>query len=245
MRGRESERVSRRLDLGHTLSANDPTWTGGTAYSRTAVATSEKDGYAAGRIDVLEHFGTHVDAPSHFAANGLTVDQLTPDQLIRPGVRIDVSAKVVGNEDYAVSVEDIAAFEAAHGRIPTQAMVLIATGWDSRWPDPVRYMNARNGVKHFPGLSLDAAKLLALDRMAAGIGIDTPSVDVGTSTLFEVHGLTMSKGLYHVENGARFTELPPRDFTVVVAPVKIAGGSGAPTRIFAWIPDAGPHERLP
>ena len=123
---------------------------------------------------------------------------------------------------------------------PTSAIangdiILIATGWDQRWPDPVRYRNEQNGVKHFPGLSVEAADYLARDRRVAAIGIDTPSIDYGPSADFAAHKTTMPLGVYHVENATGLTSLPPAGFTVVVAPIKIAGGSGGPTRVFALL----------
>ena len=45
----------------------------------------------------------------------------------------------------------------------------------------------------------------------------------------------MPLGVYHIENAAGLTALPPKDFTVVVAPIKIAGGSGGPARVFALL----------
>jgi kynurenine formamidase len=42
--------------------------------------------------------------------------------------------------------------------------------------------------------------------------------------------------VYHVENAANLTSLPPNGFTVTIAPIAIAGGSGGPTRIFARLP---------
>ncbi|HEX6945165.1 MAG TPA: cyclase family protein, partial [Casimicrobiaceae bacterium] len=83
--------VPRIIDLGHPLSASDPTWDGTPAFSREAVATFDKDGYAAGRITVEEHFGTHVDAPAHFSKSGWTLEQIPADRLLRPGVCIDVT----------------------------------------------------------------------------------------------------------------------------------------------------------
>ena len=80
------------------------------------------------------------------------------------------------------------------------------------------------------------ADFLARERKAAGIGIDTPSVDYGPSSTFETHRTTMPQNVFHIENAANLTTLPTRGFTVVVAPVKIAGGSGAPTRVFARLP---------
>ena len=134
-----------------------------------------------------------------------------------------------------MTVADLQAFEKASGRIPEGAVVFIATGWDRFWPDRARYMNEQNGVKHFPGLSPEATAFLARDRRVAGIGIDTPSIDYGPSEKFEAHHVSMPLNVYHIENAAHLTDLPPTGFRVVVAPIDIAGGSGGPTRVFALL----------
>ena len=41
--------------------------------------------------------------------------------------------------------------------------------------------------------------------------------------------------VYHIENATRPHGASGDRFTVVVAPVKIAGGSGAPARVFALL----------
>jgi kynurenine formamidase len=228
-----SERI---VDLGHALAATDPSWDGSAAFARRVVATLDKDGYTAGRIEVEEHFGTHFDAPAHFAAGGWTVDAIPIDRLLRPAVVIDVSAKAAQDADYRVTAADIHAFEAAHGTIPEGSLALIATGWDRRWPDRAKYMGEVDGIKHFPGLSVEAISLLAKDRRVAGIGIDTGSIDYGPSTAFEAHHVSMALNVYHIENAANLVGLPPSGFRVVVAPIKISGGSGGPTRVLALLP---------
>src|SRR5262249_47572490 len=190
----------RVLDLGHPIQATDPSWDGKPAYQRSVVASMEKDGYAAGKITIEEHFGTHLDAPAHFAPAGWTVDRIPAERLYRVGVRVDVSKAVSGNPDYRVTVADLEAFEKTSGRIPEGSVVFIATGWDRRWPDRARYMNEQNGVKHFPGLTADATAFLARDRRVAGIGIDTPSIDYGPSEKFEAHHVSMPLNVYHIEN---------------------------------------------
>ena len=225
------------VDLGHPLSATDPSWEGTPAFQRTPVATFEKDGYAAARITVDEHFGTHLDAPAHFAKGGWTVDQIPVDRFYRPGVCLDVSAQASSNADYRVTVDDIKRFEASEGAIPSGAVALIATGWDKFWNDRGRYMNERAGVKHFPGLSPEAVAYLAKDRHVVGIGIDTPSIDYGPSTAFEAHKVSMPLNVYHIENAARLTSLPRKGFTVIVAPIAIREGSGGPARLFAILPN--------
>jgi kynurenine formamidase len=226
---------SRLVDLGHPIQASDPSWDGTPGFQRTAVATMEKDGYAAGRVTVEEHFGTHLDAPMHFAPAGWAVDAIPADRLYRAGVCINVADKASRDADYQVTPADIQAFEAKSGKIATGSVVLIATGWDRFWPDRARYMNEKNGVKHFPGLSADAVRLLAADRQVAGIAIDTPSIDYGPSAAFEAHHVSMPLNVYHIENAARLTTLPASGFMVLVAPMNIAGGSGAPARLFALL----------
>jgi kynurenine formamidase len=233
---RQSAAEPRVVDLGHALADTDPTWTGEKVFSRTVVATFAKDGYAAGSISTEEHFGTHVDAPAHFAADGLTVDRLPADKLVRPAVCLHIEPKVAADEDYRLTTADIQAFEREHGAIPAQSIVLVATGWDRRWPDQAKYMNVRAGVKHFPGLSVEATQLLARDRHVAAIGIDTGSIDYGPSEQFEAHKTSMPLGVYHIENAANLGDLPATGFTVVVAPIKIKDGSGGPTRVFALLP---------
>jgi kynurenine formamidase len=224
------------IDLGHPLSDADPTWTGEKTFSRTVTETIAKDGYTAGRITTDEHFGTHFDAPAHFGGEW-TVDKVPLDWLVwRPGVCLNVVQQVRANEDYRVTLADVQTFERNHGPIPTGAVVFVATGWDRFWTNPARYRNERDGVKHFPGSSVEAATFLAKERKIAGIGIDTLSVDYGPSERFEVHRITMPLNIYHVENAAHLTDLPPRGFTVTVAPIDIAGGSGGPTRVFARLP---------
>jgi kynurenine formamidase len=223
----------RVLDLGHPLSEGDPSWSGEKVFSRSGTSG---DGFAMGRFSSDEHFGTHLDAPAHTGGTW-TTDQIPVDRLVRPGVCVNIAVEAAKDEDYRLTAQDVLSFEARSGRIPEGAVVLVATGWDRRWPDAARYMNGRGGVKHFPGLSVEAAALLARERKVAGIGIDTPSVDYGPSARFEVHHTTMPENVYHVENAANLTGLPPAGFTVVVAPINLAGGSGGPTRLFALLPD--------
>jgi kynurenine formamidase len=212
------------IDLGHPLRMTDPSWDGRAGFKRQGTSQN-------GRFESEEHFGTHLDAPAHFGG-AWTVDQIPPDRLVRPGVCINVTGKA---EDYQVSPDDVRAWESRNGPIPEGAFVFFATGWDARWPNRKAYMNERGAVKHFPGISAATARLL-VERRVAGIGIDTGSVDYGRSEKYETHNITNPANIYHVENARGLTSLPPTGFTVIVAPINIAGGSGGPTRVFALLP---------
>src|SRR4051812_8960913 len=145
------------VDLGHPLSDTDPTWSGHPVFKHS---TSTRNGILVGSFESDEHFGTHVDAPAHFVPGGWTVDQIPVIRFVRPAVRIDIRPQVLKNEDYRMTREDLLTFERKSGAIAPGTIVLIMTGWDTRWRDPARYRNEHDGALHFPGLSVEAAQLL-------------------------------------------------------------------------------------
>ena len=51
-----------------------------------------------------------------------------------------------------------------------------------------------------------------------------------------MHHLALGAGLYHLENLADFGELPDTGAFLIVAPIKLEGGSGGPVRVFAVLP---------
>ena len=226
------------VDLGHALNAQVPTFevTAKSPYQVKTVATVAKDHYFAREFSVPEHFGTHLDAPAHFVEGLWTVDQIPPERLVSPLVVIDVIAKAKANADYQVAVEDIAAWEHVHGEIPPNAVVIADTGWNARWNSVSEYRNAdAKGVMHFPGYSKDAARFLVEGRKVNGLGIDTLSIDYGPSPDFPVHQYTMAHSIYHLENVANLEHVPASGAVVVVAPIKLEGGSGGPVRILALV----------
>lgn len=224
------------IDLTHTISENSPGFTEQEKFQARPVAQYDHHGYFAREIAMPEHFGTHVDAPAHFAQGRWTIDNLPAERLVRPIIVLDVSSKARSDADYRVSVEDIAAWEQVHGHIPPGTVVMARTGWDERWNMPQRYRNADGkGVPHFPGFSLEAARFLVEARDAVGIGIDTLSVDPGNSDEYPVHRYCAQHSVYHVENVANLAQVPPEGSLVVIAPMKLKDGSGAPARVLALI----------
>jgi kynurenine formamidase len=82
---------------------------------------------------------------------------------------------------------------------------------------------------------VEAVRVL-LSRGVSGIGCDTLSVDYGASADFEVHRLALGSGLYHLENLSDLSALPEIGAFLIVAPIKLEGGSGGPARVFAILP---------
>ena len=228
---------TRVLDLSYAISDKLVPWPGDERWFEAKTnATAEKDGYFTRSFWMLEHYGTHLDAPIHFPPGKTTVDQIPVQKLFGPAVVLDVRTEAGKDSDYQLTTGKIAEWERKHGRIPEGAIVLLKTGWTTRWPDVQRYRNSdAQGKMHFPGYSADAAKML-LERKVSGLGCDTLSIDPGNSADFPVHHLVLGAGAYLLENLTDLSEVPEAAAFLIVAPIKLAGGSGGPVRVFALLP---------
>lgn len=225
------------VDLTHVLSDGIPDFEGNThAFKYKLKMTVPKDGYGAGEYQTSEHLGTHVDAPSHFAAGGATIEQLPVSKLLVPCIVIDVRKETAASADYRLTVEKLKEFEKG-GQIPKGAAVLLLTGWSDRWTKPAAYRNPDSkGVMHFPGFSAQAADFLLKERGVSYLGIDTLSADPGNSTTYPVHHKVLSSGVYMIENLDALSKVPARGAMLVVCPLRIKGGTGSQARIFAILP---------
>jgi kynurenine formamidase len=227
------------LDLTYPLNQNNAYWPGPSysSFKYETVATLNDNGVFSGIYSTPEHLGTHIDAPNHFEDNQPSVDKLQLETLIGPAAVIDISAKVELNADYELTKEDITFWEKSNGRIQDRSIVLLNTGWWRRWNDYDKYKNADGANKlHFPGYSEEAARFLVEKRNIKGTGIDTLSADHGMSSDFAVHHIINGAGKYILENVANLDKLPPIGATLIIAPIKIEGGSGGQARIWAILP---------
>jgi len=228
---------TRVVDLSYAINDKLPAWPGDARTFEAKVnATPEKDGYFTRSFWMLEHYGTHMDAPAHFPGGKETLDQLPVQHLFGPAVVIDVREEAARDADYRLTAVRVEKWEALHGRVPSGAIVVLRTGWSARWPDQSSYRNMdAQGVMHFPGYSVPAARLL-MSRGAVGLGIDTLSIDYGPSKEFEVHRVDLPAGLYNLENLAHTDQLPEAGAFLIAAPIKLEGGSGGAVRVFAILP---------
>lgn len=192
--------------------------------------------YSAFKFCAPEHGGTHIDAPRHFSEQGETVDKIPLTQLVGNAVVIHVDTK--NNPDYAITKADIEQFEAQHRALTREDIVLFYTGWGKYWGNKKHYMGSDvlgdTDHLHFPGLSEEAARYL-VSKKVKGVGLDTASLDPGTSHEFQAHRVLLGAHLYGLENVAHLDQLPILGATLIVAPLKIEGGSGAPTRLYALL----------
>ena len=222
------------FDLTHTLSSQTPVYPVFRPMQYVEKFTIAKDGFGCGELTFNEHTGTHMDAPVHFVAGRTSVDRLPIDKFFAPLAVVSIKARVDKNPDTAVSVDDILAWEKLHGRLPAGAFVAMYSGWDARITDGKKFLNAdAKDTMHTPGFGGEAAKFLVEQRDIVGVGVDTLSLDLGTSTSPVAHLTVLGAGKYGVEVIANLASVPASGATIIVGAPKHLGGTGGPVRLFA------------
>jgi kynurenine formamidase len=221
----------RVVDLAQELGPDTAVWPGMARLTTRTVETYAEGGAFAREVTFNEHTGTHLDAPAHFHEGGETVEGVPAEHLVCEAAVLDVRDACARDHDYRVSEADVLDHERAHGPIAARMAVLVLTGWSRFLREPGRYVEDM----HYPGLGIDAARLL-VERGVIGIGIDTLSVDAGVATDSAVHHITLPAGLWQLEGLVQLELLPPRGALLVVGAPRLKGGSGVPARPLALLP---------
>jgi arylformamidase len=208
-------------DLTAMLQTYMPTWPTSPLPVFEPVGIVARDGYSIERITCMSHTGTHMDAPYHFIEDGLTVDRIPPANLVGPAVVLDLRDELDGT---------IISAKALQKKWPKRKhpdFVLLRTDW-SRKRAPTKHY-----LYDFPGLDPEAAQWL-VHQSVKGVGTDTLGVDPYSNTTFEAHKVLLRKGIWILEALDHLDSLEEEvEYTLVAAPLKIAGGSGAMARVFA------------
>ena len=192
-------------------------------------------------LEIGEHVGTHLDAPVHWISgrDGIDVSQVPPRHLVAPAVVIDRSTESAEDPDYLLTVEDIRAFEAEHEPLPDGGWLLLRTGWDARAHDTELFLNAGPEGPQSPGFDTECARWIAEESPLVGVGVETVGIDAGAAGSFDppfpVHYYLLGAGKYGVTQLANLASLPPTGALIVVAPLKLTGGTGSPVRVLALV----------
>jgi kynurenine formamidase len=223
------------VDLTHVLNADTPLlYPLLPKLGLVNLATHEKNGLYANQLVVSEHHGTHFDAPIHFAPGGQTTAEIPVRTLVAPAVVVDIRDKTGRDPDSQLTMDDLSTWEAQFGRIPEGAVVLLNSGWDSRFTDDVACRNVGpDGLGHYPGFSPEVGTFLRDERSIVGIGTDTMNIDRGINTEFQVHKLLMAVNRWMLEGVANLASIPPAGAHLFVGAPRHAGGSGGPARVIA------------
>ena len=232
--------LSDTVDLSHPVSRRMGRWPGDPPTEFEPWSDIAGTGYFLRRFSMSEHGGTHLTAPASYYANGRSVDQYSPADLVRPAVVIDVRDQCSANSDYALNPNALAAWESRHGMVPTGSLVLLLTGWSGYWSDPSIYLgNESDGELHFPGFGPEAADMLVYGRDVAGLGTDSAGLEPGSDTGLSVSRLVLAQPRIALENLTNLDRLPPTGAVLVIGILKLEGGSGSPAAVTAFLPNAG------
>jgi len=225
------------IDLTQTLSETSPVWEG---FPEPKIAAARRpddtpytithDGFRANAFAMIGQSGTHIDPPAHFSPNGATLDRLALHDMILPLVVFDATPFLKDNPAHAFSLQDLEAWERAHGQVPEGAFVALRTDMSKDFAtDPARFK--RNP---FPGWSVETVQFLVEKRRIKAIGHESLDADVTES--METESYILKSGHYQIEVMANLDRVPATGALIVVSFAKIKDGLGFPARVFAILP---------
>lgn len=187
-------------------------------------------------------FGTHIDFPAHFVKGAPLSDSYGVENMMYPLCVIDITDKVAEDVHYAVTADDIRAYEAQYGPIPDGAFVALRTDWYKRWPDMNAFANLdKNGGEHCPGWSMEALKYIYEVRNAAANGHET--LDTDASVEAEKAGdlacerYVLAQGKLQIEVLQNLDKVPAAGAVLVAAWLRLEGANGLPVRVWAICPE--------
>jgi len=231
------------VDLTHSLNNDSPYWAG---IPEGSVELSKVVfDWGNPMLDCLiqtfkfpGQFGTHIDFPGHFIKDAALSERYGVKDMMYPLVVIDITKQVEQDVHYAVTVEDIQAYEAKYGPIPDGAFVALRTDWYKRWPDMEAFSNLdEEGGEHCPGWSLEALKYIYETRNAAANGHECLDTDASMVAVqagdLACERYVLSMGKLQVEVLKNLDQVPEAGAIIVVAWANIEGATGLPVRVFA------------
>ena len=234
------------VDLTHPLDNDSPYWSGIPEGSVELGKTCFDWGNPM--LDCLiqtfkfpGQFGTHIDFPGHFIKNAPLSESYGAKNMIYPLCVIDISEKVKSDVHYAVTADDIKAYEKTYGEIPDGAFVALYSGWSKHWPsmDAISGI-AEDGSENFPGWSLDALKYIYETRNAAANGHETLDTDASAEAAkagdLACERYLLSKGKLQVEVMTNLDKVARAGALLFVAWPNIKGATGLPARLIAITP---------
>jgi len=209
------------LDLTLTISESIPSFPGSPKPQFISWSDLKDDGYNLELLFLSSHTGTHIDAPYHFVKNGLKINQIHLDRLVGKATII----KLKKNKNAAITKLDITLFEKKNGKISNNSSIFFFTGWQKN-------LKKDNYFTENPGLAISAAKYLVSKNINL-IGIDSPSIDLGSDESFNVHHILSKNNILIVENLTNLNKISSKEFNFTILPLKLKDATGSPVRAIA------------
>ncbi len=209
----------RVIDLTHSIHPSMTVYPGTAPPELIPQSDILIDGFLETRLVLTSHTGTHIDAPAHMIAGGLTLDRIPAEKFIGYGWVCDVSGlkkDKITREDLVLPAEEI-------------DFLLFYSGWDRKWDTPGYF-------EGYPVLSEEAVRWLK-DHTLKGIGFDMISADPAGAGDYEVHTSLLRKNFILIENLKNLDQLIGRRFLLSCLPLNLKNGDGSPVRAVAVLED--------
>ena len=192
--------------------------------------THESHARSNTKLTLATHIGTHVDAPYHFHADGVTVDNMPLERYMGPALLLDL--RQTAQSLTPLPVADLQQAGGTPDAVRDQIVVLF-TGWAAAESGGVRFYSQG------PYLSNEGAAYLAdngVNAVAVDFPIDKhPATPQSTIHDFPVHRLLLGQGIPLIENLINLDQLAGREFELWALPIKLLDGDGAAARAVARI----------
>ena len=131
-------------------------------------------------------------------------------ETVLPLCVIDLTEKVAEDVDYAITVEDLTAWEENYGRFPDDCFVAVRTDWSKRKGEDF-FAPDEAGQPHYPGWSLEALKFLSEERTITAVGHETPDTDPAIANLivpWQGERYLLEQDKYQIEMLCNLDQLP-------------------------------------
>ncbi len=166
------------------------------------------------RLSFGAHTGTHLDAPYHYFETGKSLDQFPPEVLVGPCIVCDTGEADVITEElldrFPLAGHVRVIFKTKNSRLSKRA------------PEKFR--------EEYVYISADAAaRLVSLEVRI--VGLDYLSIDNYRDKSAPAHNALLGKGVLLIEN-LDLSQVPPGEYELICAPLKIKNSDGAPARVF-------------
>lgn len=192
------------------------------------INTIRKDKFSVQRIQLSTHHATHIDAPIHFiTGQPKTLSDFPPDYFVGRGVLINIPRFPY----QPISAEDLE-YEADEKQLDIKDgdIALICTGFATKYYQDVKVFLTRH-----PYLDGSGAQW-CVDHQFKIIGIDCPGIEKYEHKVPETtpaHNIILGAGRLALEGLVNLEKIQENYPLVVVAPLPIYHGDGAPARVFA------------
>jgi len=218
----QTEKQSKFLWLSHPLSEDAPMYGGGEGFRRSHLKTiSTGDSCNALAIELPAHFGSHVDTPLHFLADGKSLIDYSPGDWIFYNIRL---------LDYEAKPGELITLDFLTQSTPNKDvdLLLIRSGFERKRSEAIYW-------KSNPGMHPESAIHLqeAFPNICA-IGFDFISLTSfeHRETGREAHRKYLSRDIRIFEDlTLQSLQAPPQKVTAL--PLRINEGDGAPCTILA------------